>query len=78
MPLQKQTINIDFSQGLDQKSDPNQIPIGKFTVLKNKIFNKFKLLTKRFGFGSLISLPNTTSKFLTTFNGNLTALGTSL
>jgi hypothetical protein len=78
MALKKQTVNIDFSQGLDQKSDPNQIPIGKFTVLKNKIFNKFKLLTKRFGFGSLISLPNTTSKFLTTFNGNLTALGTSL
>lgn len=76
--LQKQSVNIDFAQGLDTKSDPWQIPIGKFASLKNSIFTKGGLLQKRNGFGSLTGLPDATSSYLTTFNGNLTAIGNKL
>lgn len=77
MALQKQTLTLNFQQGLDTKTDPWQVPIGKFLALNNSIFTKGGLLEKRNGFGSLTSLPNPAT-YLTTFNGNLTALGTSL
>ena len=78
MALDKQTLNINFSQGLDTKTDPFQVQPGKFLALQNSIFDKAGRLTKRNGFGSLSSLPDTTSKYVTTFNGNLTALGKNL
>lgn len=78
MPLQPQPININFSQGLDLKTDPFQVQIGKFLSLKNSIFNKGGLLQKRNGFGSLPKLPDATSNYLTTFNGDLTAIGNTL
>lgn len=78
MPLQKQNININFSQGLDQKTDPKQISPGKFLALQNSVFNKGGQLTKRNGFQMLASLPDSSSLFTTTFNGNLTAIGNDL
>jgi hypothetical protein len=78
MALQKQTINIDFSSGVDTKTDVNQLEVGKFQSLVNSVFDTLKRLTKRNGFGPIASLPDSTSTFLTTFNGNLTAIGTSL
>lgn len=74
----KQPLNINFAQGIDQKSDPRQIPVGKFAMLNNSVFTKAGLLAKRNGFGSLTALPNATATFLTTFAGNLTAIGTNL
>lgn len=61
--------------GLDTKSDPFQVPLGKFLALQNSVFTKAGLLQKRNGFAPLISLPDLTSTYLTTFNGNLTAIG---
>jgi hypothetical protein len=78
MALQRQNLNINFSQGLDQKTDPKQVTIGKFLSLENSVFNKGGLLTKRNGFKMLASLPDTSSIYTTTFNGNLTAIGTDL
>lgn len=78
MALQKQTVSVNFSQGLDTKTDPNQIPIGKFQALENSVFDKLARLTKRNGFGYITPLPDNTSTFLTTFNGSLTALGYDL
>lgn len=78
MALQKVPVNINFAQGLDEKSDPFQLPIGKFAALHNRIFDKTGRLTKRNGFGSLTSLPSATYKYLSTFNGNLTAIGASV
>lgn len=75
--LQKQPVNISFAQGLDQKTDPYQLPIGKFSRLQNMVFNKAMRLTKRNGFGLLTSLTGSNS-FLTTFNNNLTAVGNSI
>lgn len=76
--LSKNNLNINFAQGLNTKSDPWQVPAGQFLSLENSIFDKAGLMQKRNGFGSLPSLPDSSNTFLTTFNGNLTAIGTSL
>lgn len=76
--MPKQEVNINFAQGLDQKTDPKQLMPGKFLVLKNRVFTKDKLLQKRNGFGSLAALPDTTSTYCTTFSGNLTAIGNKI
>lgn len=74
----KQNININFGQGLDTKTDPYQVQPGKFLSLQNSIFLKGGLLSKRNGYGALPSLPDATSSFVTTFNGDLTAIGNKL
>lgn len=76
--LQKQTLNINFGQGVDKKTDSFQVSPGRFLSLSNSIFDTLGRLTKRNGFGFLASLPDSSSTFLTTFNKNLTAIGTSL
>jgi hypothetical protein len=76
--LSKQSVNINFAQGLDTKTDPFQVSAGKFLSLQNSVFTKGGLLQKRNGFGKLPSLPDNSNTYLTTFNGNLTAIGTSL
>lgn len=78
MALNKTPIDIAFAQGLDQKIDPFRLPIGKFQVLENSVFNKGGQLTKRNGYGFLSALPNTTSSYLTTLNNNLTAIGPTI
>jgi len=74
---QKQPINIDFSKGLNLKVDPYQVPVGNFLSLVNTVFDKVGRLTKRNGFAPLTPLPMPTS-YLTTFNGDLQALGENL
>ncbi len=76
--MPKQSLPINFSQGLDTKTDPFQIPIGKFSQLTNSVFNKGGLLEKRNGFGSLASLPDSNSILATTFNEDLTTIGQTL
>ena len=75
--LVKQSVDINFAQGLDTKTDPWRVPIGKFLSLINMVFTTGMRLTKRNGFGPLPALPSPAT-FLTTFNGNLTAIGQSL
>ncbi len=76
--LNKQPLDISFAQGLDLKTDPFRVSPGKFLSLQNSVFDKAGRLTKRNGYGALPALPDNSSKFVTTFNGNLTAIGTSL
>lgn len=76
--LQKQSIDINFAQGLDEKTDPKRVQPGRFLALSNSVFTKAGLLTKRNGFGILSALSDASSLFLTTFNGNLTAIGNSI
>lgn len=78
MPFQKQAVAINFSQGLDTKTDPFQVSLGKFLSLSNAVFTKAGLLQKRNGFAQLASLPSTTFTYTTTFNENLTAIGKQL
>lgn len=76
--LVKQTANINFSQGVDTKTDEKQIPLGRFLALDNSVFTKAGLLQKRNGFGNLGALPTTEFTYATTFNGNLVATGNRL
>ncbi len=79
MSLNKVPLNINFSQGLDTKTDPFQVQAGKFLSLQNSVFDKGGQLKKRNGFGQITTLPNgENAQYLTTFNGNLTALGTNI
>jgi hypothetical protein len=74
--LPKQTIPLTFSNGLNTKVDPKQIPLGQFDSMENVIFDEDGLLKKRNGFGLLTTISGT--EYLTTFRGNLTSLGTSI
>ncbi len=76
--LPKKSIDISFAQGLDTKTDPKRVQIGKFVKLQNTIFDKGGLLQKRNGYEQLTSLPDTSYSYLTTFNDNLTAIGTNI
>src|SRR5271169_1166931 len=76
--IQKQAIPINFFEGLDTKTDPYQVQIGKFLSLQNSVFTKGGLLQKRNGYGSLPALPNNQSVYLTTLDGNMTALGSAV
>lgn len=78
MPLNKQGINIPFGQGLDTKTDPNQVSIGKMLALQNIIFDKGAQLHKRDGFGLLATLPVETNTVLSTHNLNLISTGKDL
>lgn len=76
--LTKQAIDISFAQGLDTKTDPKRIPIGKFETLQNKVFTKTGLLQKRNGYPKISILPDTNYSYLTTTKTNLTALGNNI
>lgn len=79
MPVQRQTLNIPFAQGLDTKNDPWQINPGNFLVLENALFQRGNALRKRTGFEPLTSLPSgANATTLTTYKNNLTAIGESL
>ena len=78
MAINKQAIPINFSRGLDSKTDPKQVALGNFLALQNTIFDKGGLLQKRNGYQELTPLPDTSYQQVTTFNGNLTAIGSSL
>lgn len=74
----KQPLNFNFSHGLDLKTDPKQVPAGKFLRLENIIFDQGGLLQKRNGFSQFTILPDTSARYLTTLNNNLTAIGNTV
>lgn len=73
--IEKQPIDISFAQGLDTKTDPWRVPAGKFLKLENSVFTKGGLLQKRNGYEKISSLFDSSYKFITTLNDNLTVLG---
>lgn len=75
--LQKQAVDISFAKGLDTKTDPWRLEVGSFSRLKNSVFTTTGMLKPRNGFNPVTSLPEPAS-FLTTFSGNLTAVGNSI
>ncbi|HEY1644964.1 MAG TPA: hypothetical protein VGF75_01090, partial [Candidatus Saccharimonadales bacterium] len=70
-------INVNFSQGLNTKTDPFQLPIGQFLSLENSVFQKGGLLSKRNGYQVIAGAPDT-SAYLTTLNNNLLAIGDTI
>lgn len=78
MPLQKQNININFAQGLDTKTDPFQVQVGKMLALQNSVFQVQGRLQKRNGFKDLPDLIASNNTFLTTYKDNLLAIGSEM
>jgi hypothetical protein len=77
--LQPQSVNINFSKGLDTKTDPWQVQVGNFLSLVNSVFTEGGANKKRNGYGLVLQSPETfSSNYLTTLNGNLTAIGASI
>lgn len=72
----KQPLQINFAHGLDTKTDPKQVSPGKFLALQNTVFNTGGLLQKRNGYKNIAAFPGST--YLTTLNGNLTAVGSTI
>lgn len=72
--ITKQAVDISFAQGLDTKTDPKRVTMGKFLSLVNTVFTKSGLLQKRNGF-SLVGTISTLFKYLSTFKGGLVAIG---
>ncbi len=77
MALNKNPVSINFAAGVDTKSDPKQVPIGKFLNLKNSVFGTDGMLKKRNGYGLLSTIP-TVPDYITTLNGNLTGVGSTI
>ncbi len=73
----KTPITVNFAQGLDTKTDPWQIAIGAFLRLKNMIFQTPKRLIKRYGY-LLLEGVSPPSNYLTTLNGNLVTVGSTI
>jgi hypothetical protein len=78
MALQKQSVPINFAQGIETKVDPKQVPTGKFLSLKNTVFDVGNLLKKRNGFNELTTLDAANLNTLNTHQDNLTAIGNNL
>lgn len=78
--IEKKNININFASGLDTKTDPKQLDIGKFLSMQNSAFIVGKRLTKRNGNQELTSLlaSSASATFLTTLNKNLTGIGNNV
>lgn len=78
MALNKQPVSISFTSGVNNKIDPNQLPIGQFDNLTNIVFTQDGRADKRNGFPLITSLPNDEQTNLRTLNDNLVATGSNL
>lgn len=84
MPLDKQVIDVPFSRGVNEKSDPAWVPIGEQTSVLNGRWQKNGSLRKRFGFKQISAALNaapfpTIGAAVEAFRGGHTVIdGTSL
>src|SRR5512132_1329921 len=53
MALEKRPITLSFSQGLDTKTDPKQVALGRLLELQNAVFVSPGRVRKRNGYTSL-------------------------
>lgn len=58
MALQRQTVSIPISEGMDTKTDSKQVMAGKALLLENVRFQKTGKLSKRYGFAQLSDSVN--------------------
>lgn len=63
MALQKQTIPINFGNGVDTKTDEKQVQPGKLTLLENGVFSKRGRIDKRNGYKQFTNVSNTRYKY---------------
>lgn len=82
MPLQKQLVSVDFSGGIDTKTDEKLVVPGKLLELENGIFTKAGTIQKRFGYDAIDVIPVgysavTDGKKLLVYKDELLAANTS-
>lgn len=53
MPLQLNTVSIPLAQGIDTKTDPKQLTLGRLTDIRNLEFNEVGDLSPRNGYAAL-------------------------
>jgi hypothetical protein len=53
MSLETVNFPVEFSGGIDTKTDPKRVIPGKLTLLENGVFTKGKKITKRYGYDLL-------------------------
>lgn len=53
MALEKQVVSVNFSKGVDTKSDPKQVVSGKLLLLENGVFTSLNRIQKRPGYDGL-------------------------
>lgn len=74
--LQKQTVTINFGNGVDTKTDPKLVTPGNFLIAENGVFRKKGRIDKRNGYNILSSqtlevTPLTDGQSLATFKDEL-------
>jgi len=53
MALQRQTVALPFATGIDTKTDPKQVQMGKLLALQNGVYRTPKAVSKRYGTAKL-------------------------
>jgi hypothetical protein len=70
MALQETTLAMNMGEGVDTKTDPYQLNLGKLAALQNSVFTTGKKLRKRNGFKRLAS-QLTNPRMLATYQNEL-------
>lgn len=71
-----QPVTIPFTQGVNLKTDPWQVPMGQWLALENSVFTTQGQLRKRNGYGLITIIPGAAT--IATYLGNLVSLGSEL
>lgn len=58
MALQAQTLPVSFNQGVDTKTDPKKVPVGKLLTLQNATFQNLERFNKRNGTQIIANIPD--------------------
>ena len=74
---QQQDVTVSFSQGLNEKEDQWQLPVGQFQSLVNSVFTDLGALKKRNGYQPIGTLTGTIENIATLGPGIL-ALGSEV
>jgi len=69
MALQKQVVSVPFTKGLDLKTDPKQVVMGKLLTLENGVFTSPGRIMKRNGYAALKQLIEGTSTSISVGSG---------
>ena len=83
MPVPRQLLTLPFALGVDTKTDPKQVSLGKLLALENGVFGTLKQLRKRNGYTATPRRITTASGYsrldsasaLTAYRDELVAVG---
>lgn len=76
--LIKSPLKINFAGGTDTKTDPNQVPAGRFLSLVNMNYTEAGALTKRNGYSANVFPAISGSNQLASYSNALISLGSTL